>query len=235
MLKHWIVIWCIGIFISCSKEDEDRCLAPSEVNFTFDDVQYWIGEGENKSVLIVKWNDEKFPDALVWGYKWNSADSARGIDMITNIAANDKRFFALRYRDPALGYAIAGIGYDINGNNSIQLNNGTAMQTPVDGIAETTRYDFDDWICTDSDAHWAAGWYVGYWSYWLGKNGEINGNYKYSGLGASSRKLENGSIDLWYWDANMSSAMGTSGERRASALFASCKYSSTLTSAEQEW
>lgn len=38
-----------------------------------------------------------------------------------------------------------------------------------------------------------------YWSYWLGTDGQ---NWTYSGVGASSRDLSNGSWDGWSWDVN---------------------------------
>ncbi|MGL6037901.1 MAG: DUF5074 domain-containing protein, partial [Soonwooa sp.] len=36
-------------------------------NFTMDDVVYWVGTGSKKAVLAIQWNDQKNPDALVWG------------------------------------------------------------------------------------------------------------------------------------------------------------------------
>ena len=42
-----------------------------------------------------------------------------------------------------------------------------------------------------------------YWSYWLGTDGL---NWTYSGVGASSRTLSNGSWDGWSWDVNSADA-----------------------------
>jgi hypothetical protein len=62
-------------------------------------------------------------------------------------------------------------------------------------------YDYDYWSLNESTSnarfiHWQAGWYTnGYWSYWV-KDNPI-GNYSYSGMGASSRMLVNGSVDGW--------------------------------------
>jgi len=48
--------------------------------------------------------------------------------------------------------------------------------------------------------HYEAGFQLAYyWSYWLGNDGQ---NWNYSGVGASSRGLSNGSWDGWSWDVN---------------------------------
>jgi hypothetical protein len=67
-----------------------------------------------------------------------------------------------------------------DGNNSIQL------KAP------------DGSLKTPPTAHWAAGWYTGYWSYWVSDN--ASGELEYSSLGASSRKLVNNSRDLWSFE-----------------------------------
>ena len=58
-------------------------------------------------------------------------------------------------------------------------------------------YDYDHWIKYggDSSMRWQAGWYKGYWSYWVG--GTDSESLSYSGLGYSSRRLANGSVDAW--------------------------------------
>jgi hypothetical protein len=194
----------MALTISCSEESSN---SPNEYpssssDFTFDSIQYWVGEGENRAMLIIQWNDGKEPAALAWGYKWNG--TKYGIDMLMDIAKADEKFFLLVFSDFAFGYALGGIGYDIKGNNSIQLKNETGTpQTPVDGLVETNVYDFDDWTCTDDTAHWKAGWYAGYWSYWVADN--ISSKWEYSGLGASSRELTNNSVDAWDFDNDMSS------------------------------
>lgn len=68
-------------------------------------------------------------------------------------------------------------------------------------------YDYDHWTC-DNAIHWAAGWYDGYWSYFVKDSREAE--FTYSGLGATSRKLVNGSWDAWSYNANMNTWTGTS-------------------------
>lgn len=62
-------------------------------------------------------------------------------------------------------------------------------------------YDYDHWIADDyvaahaSTMQWQAGWYDGYWSYWVG--GIDSDDLSYSGLGMTSRKLADGQVDFW--------------------------------------
>lgn len=68
-------------------------------------------------------------------------------------------------------------------------------------------YDYDYWRMLEEseDYHWQAGWYDGYWSYWVGQQGE---ELVYSGLGMSSAQLADGSVNLWNYVADMTE-MGT--------------------------
>ncbi len=171
-------------------------------NFTMDDVVYWVGTGSNKAVLAIQWNDQKNPDALVWGFRWDG--NATGEDMIKAIAKVDKRFYTLLYQGTQYGSAIGGMGFDLDGKGTIGLyknNNTTYPLYPLDGIINTTAYDFDDYKAVDANDHWQSGWYQGYWSYWV--KDSATDDFGYSGLGATSRQLVNGSWDLWNYNVDM--------------------------------
>jgi hypothetical protein len=181
--------------------EPDEQPSSSSVEITFEDIQYWVGKGENRAMLIIQWNDNKSPGALAYGYRWDKDETKKGYNMINDIAKEDERLFYLRFwSGDYLGYAIAGIGFDISGN--AKIGNGTSCEPPVDGSVNAERYDFDNWkLCDGFDARWGAGWYDGYWSYWVADNPEDR--WVYSGLGASSRELTNNSIDAWYFDLDM--------------------------------
>lgn len=167
----------------------------------FSKINYWVGEGDNESALVIKWNDGKGSDKnLVWGYRWDG--SASGVDMVQAIAAADARFYVLVKGDTQYGAAIGGFGYDLNGNGNIQLlNNGKACDV-IDGVCNTNDYNFDDFTSNDPEDHWGAGWRKAYWSYWLAdKNNPV---FEYSNVGASSRELTDGSIDGWSLVTDMS-------------------------------
>jgi hypothetical protein len=174
----------------------------SSVKTPFDDIKFWVGKGSKKAMLVVQWNDGKTPDALAWGYKWDG--TKYGYDMINDIAKEDKRFFYIKRSGTTYGAAIGGLGFDFSSNNNIQLSNdnGLSCKSPIDGSIDTDGYDFDNWkLCDGTNARWGAGWYVAYWSYWV--SDDINGKWKYSDLGASSRVLKDNSVDAWYLDLDM--------------------------------
>ncbi|ASK31591.1 secretion protein [Chryseobacterium sp. T16E-39] len=163
----------------------------------FSDIQYWVGTGSKKAAFVVQWNDGKNPDALVWGFKWDG--NATGEDMLKAIAKADHRFYSLLYQGTTFGTAIGGLGFDLNGqgtNGLYKSGNTTYPLYPLNGIVNTTAYDFDDYAAIDAaNDHWKSGWTTGYWSYWV-KN-PADAAFGYSSLGASSRVLENNSWDLW--------------------------------------
>ncbi|MEA3503742.1 MAG: T9SS type A sorting domain-containing protein [Bacteroidota bacterium] len=57
--------------------------------FEFEDVVYWIGEGENEALFVIDWNDEVVPESMAWGFRWNG--DITGEDMMQEIAADDSR------------------------------------------------------------------------------------------------------------------------------------------------
>ncbi|WP_027383866.1 DUF5074 domain-containing protein [Epilithonimonas caeni] len=187
------------------KTNSIKKIQSKKSDFTMDDIVYWVGTGSNKAAFVVQWNDAKNPDALVWGFKWDG--NATGEDMLKAIAKADKRFFSLLYQGTQFGSAIGGLGFDLDGNDTnalIKGGNATYPFYPVDGIINTTAYDFDDYTAKDADDHWQAGWMSkGYWSYWV--KDPADADFGYSGLGASSRQLENGSWDVWNFNPEFNS------------------------------
>ena len=220
----------------------------ADASFTFDDIQYWVGNGSNKAALVIEWHDGNRPDAMVWGYRWDG--EATGHDMIVAIAQADPRLVLLTQYTGWMGYTIDGIGYgesrlnisyDLEGAKSEPKNafkfeppitNPLLGQTshpehPAEDVAAAIRqgvqtgviyhpinaerygypsYDYDYWSCSNG-IHWQAGWYYGYWSYFV--RSSQTSNFSYSGLGATSRVLTDGCWDAWSWNGNMNTSEGT--------------------------
>ena len=186
-----------------------------DANFTFDMIKNWTGEGENKAALVIQWNYDDEPAALVFGYRWTG--QATGADMLKAVVKNNPRLYALMQytnvsspTDPNGGYTINGIGWDVDDDGDIALidtGNGNQVYESEDGFFEHPRgykpgqggsseYDYDNWKARDTDDMWWAGWTsVGYWSYW-GKD-NATADFEYLSWGASGRVLENGSWDGW--------------------------------------
>lgn len=190
-----------------------------ENEFTFDDIQSWTGEGENRAALVIQWNDLRETHAIVFGYRWDGL--ATGADMIRAVVANNPRLYGLiQYTnvssptDPMGGYTINGFGWDADANGEIELydsGNGDYYTNP-DGlfihprgydpeIGGTSDYDYDNWVTVDTNDFWKAGWYEGYWSYWV--KDSADSNFSYSGWGASGRVLQDGSWDGWNYADDM--------------------------------
>ena len=230
--------------ISTKQESQLR----ADASFTFDDIQYWVGNGSNKAALVIEWHDGNRPDAIVWGYRWDG--EATGHDLIVAIAQADPRLVLLTQYTGWMGYTIDGIGYgesrlnisyDLEGAKSEPKNafkfeppitNPLLGQTshpehPAEDVAAAIRqgvqtgviyhpinaerygypsYDYDHWSCSNG-IHWQAGWYYGYWSYFV--RSSQTSNFSYSGLGATSRVLTDGCWDAWSWNGNMNTSEGT--------------------------
>ncbi len=175
----------------------------SAAEFTMDDIECWVGEGSQKAALAVQWNEDDEETALVWGYLFEG--DKYGIDILRDIAQADPRLYILiEHADASMGFTICGVGYDRDGDGNITLTHtptGQILYPSEEGIFYTLgHYDYDDYQATDPNDYWGSGWYSSYWSYWV-KEG--NGNFAYSGLGASSRRLSEGSWDGWNFARGM--------------------------------
>jgi|GEM_PF-2278378 len=148
--------------------------------YTFADVEVacWSGvapeEGVNESLLVVDWQVEG-AESMVFGYRWMG--EATGSNMLNAIHQADNRFYFEWHW--MYNIAIYGIGWDADG----------------DGFDKTDPDDYyEEGFENDGD---------GYWSYYLGSDGE---NWAYSGLPVVGRTLSDGSWDGWSWSPNFVSS-----------------------------
>ncbi|KAA6303214.1 MAG: hypothetical protein EZS26_000593 [Candidatus Ordinivivax streblomastigis] len=99
---------------------------------------------------------------------------------------------------------------------AISAANSTGIiEHPFDVIYGYSAYDYDHWaldsLDTDSALHsWQAGWYDGYWTFYTGENRTIPTTY--SGVGVSSRVLQNQSTDDFAYTDFSSSQADMSGD-----------------------
>ena len=161
--------------------------------FTFGDIEYWVGSGSNQAAMVIDWNDGKDPQSLVWGYRWDG--TATGEDMIMAIAGtgdgytpygDDMRLFANLTYYGGLGYALFGLGYDLDGDGG-------------SFISGEEGYETENGYATDPDDHYREGWYTGNWSYWWDEdlNDTIGDAWHFAPLGLSSHVLTDGIVDGW--------------------------------------
>ena len=151
------------------------CTAPAAFAdgvFSFDDVHYWVGEGTNRAVVVVDWNDGP-GTALAWGYRWDGGgvSAARAI---SDIAHEDSRLHYVSSQSQ-WGTSVDGFGYDV-----------------ADVAAA-----FDPACATSSDAAALAAAYAGpfYWAQSVGA-GDDAGSVKWDyGSGVDFDTLSDGA---WY-------------------------------------
>jgi hypothetical protein len=130
---------------------------------SFEDIDYWVGEGPNQAVLVIQWNDDVSPGALAWGYRWSG--SATGLDMINAIAGRTevRDFF----------------------DEPIETLTGADARLAV-GVV---RYSFGDSIFSidysgSNPARTRADWNTGYWQYLI-----FGGNFQYTNWDDSDSSL----------------------------------------------
>ncbi|MGI6319447.1 MAG: T9SS type A sorting domain-containing protein [Bacteroidales bacterium] len=63
--------------------------------FDFDDVKFWVGNGDKKALLVVDFNDGSENECYVWGYKFDGTATAS--DMILAIDEADYHFNATMF------------------------------------------------------------------------------------------------------------------------------------------
>ena len=154
--------------------------------FDFQNIQNWTGTGSNEAAMVVDWHDDKTPESLVWGYRFNGP--ATGLDMIQAIDAADPRLeFFFQYGG---GY-IYGIGYDLD-NNGGTFTPGTPGYDSDGNSTETGS-------ASDPDNHYAEGVFSKFWGYDTAEASPYGGGgtWTESPVGAGDRTLANGSWDGW--------------------------------------
>ncbi len=78
---------------------------------SFEDIEYWVGEGDNEAALVIDWFDGIEPRSLIWGYRWDG--DANGLDMIQAIANADQRLSG------DFDAMVSEVQYDLNNDGSI--------------------------------------------------------------------------------------------------------------------
>ena len=120
---------------------------------SFSDINYWIGEGNVEAMLVIAWNDGKTPEALAWGYKGEEETTI--VEMLNDVVKTDPRLFSLMRRQG--GYTVDGLGFDLNGENTVALVVGgdtTYPKSNATGQFTATPNNFKKWECVDKEDHW---------------------------------------------------------------------------------
>lgn len=117
------------------------------------DIASWTGEGDTEVALVIAWNDGRSPEALVWGYRGTVETTV--ITMLNEVVKADPRLFSLTRRQG--GYTVDGLGFDLNGENTVALvvgGNSTYPKYQTSGLFTSTPGNYNRWTCTDEEDHW---------------------------------------------------------------------------------
>lgn len=154
-----VSLFLMGVMLNAVAQTPDLLLKNVKFNdITFDDIQYWVGSGTNRCLLIVNWCEPEI--AFAWGYRYES-DSISVSKVLEDIADADARF---AYVDG--GGFITEITYH-DSNYSLALKGGYWMyninEGAVSGIADQYVHkddyiEFGDEFCGVSDSAWVYVW-----------------------------------------------------------------------------
>lgn len=102
-----------------------------------DSIKYWVGNDtcSNKAALVIKFNDGKGVNALVWGYRWAAGTVASGEQMFRAIASADPRLY-LFTQNTNYGATVCGIGLNRDSEDVISGN----LIFDLDGAMEDTEH-----------------------------------------------------------------------------------------------
>ncbi|HJB73802.1 MAG TPA: DUF5074 domain-containing protein [Candidatus Barnesiella merdigallinarum] len=117
------------------------------------DIVSWTGEGDTEVALVIAWNDGRSPEALAWGYRGTVETTV--IAMLNEVVKADPRLFSLIRRQG--GYTVDGLGFDLNGENTVALvvgGNTTYPKYQTSGLFTSTPGNYNRWTCTDEEDHW---------------------------------------------------------------------------------
>ncbi len=169
---------------------------------SFDDIQFWVGSGNNRAAIAIDWDDTSTTDeALVWGYRWDGLRT--GADMLQAVRETDARLFSKQSAPGSSGFVLYGLGYDLDNDSEFGITDGTIFDS--DGVAVSGPPDNSPPAATASDPAdlYAEGWFTGFWNYGLSSGGLSSNNpfdggiWAGSSTGASGRTLSDGDWDSW--------------------------------------
>lgn len=149
-MKKFFLLLLFFVAIAANLSAQTLGIAPNGV-FNEDDIEFWVGSGSNQAALVLVFNDGKFPDALVWGYRYDRNKTMQ--QMCQEIAEADSRFF---YHEGNNGSTVNGFGVDYNENGIFALQNPnnssivinlSGLQSPFNAASDSSTakiFDPDD-------------------------------------------------------------------------------------------
>lgn len=97
-------------------------LSATAVNVDFEKIKMWVGDGDNRAAVVLRWNDSKAMENMVMGVRFSTAGNVTPNDIIATAVEGNRRF-----RSTGIGnyaYDMTGCGgeltqYDHNSTSGI--------------------------------------------------------------------------------------------------------------------
>ncbi|MEO0529730.1 MAG: hypothetical protein AAF266_04040 [Planctomycetota bacterium] len=191
-----------------------RCLAlavtlslatPAAASFDFDDIRFWIGEGENRAAVVIDWSIATGTGgSAAWGYRWADGESPTGADLLLAVLEGDANLFA-KLDDPAAPEIVYSLGLNAPGSASFALTSDPTTFDPATGIAASGPPPGAD--PAEAIDRYREGWEAlpipspGFWHYAVADTSPyVGGAWTSSTAGLAERFLSDGAWDAWTFD-----------------------------------
>src|SRR5205085_402561 len=111
MSERFSFTFAAGFLVSISASIAPPTARAAAIS-SMDDIQFWVGAGDQRAAMVVDWNDGKQPESLSWGFRWSG--SATGKTMLDAIESADPRLT----QTPGGGGpgTVYGLGFDTDGD-----------------------------------------------------------------------------------------------------------------------
>jgi len=167
---------------------------------SLDDIEFWIGSGNNETGFVVSWNDPSTGTnqaSLAWGYRWD--DTAVAEEAVLSIIEADQRLFSRLETGRTQGTAIYGIGYDANDNGDFGVTGAqNDLGAPItlafsEGIADTLEpFSSTGAGPSDSGDYYLEGWWDnGFWGFYTASGATFPTTWNLAPVGISTQPLMN--------------------------------------------
>ena len=113
--------------------------ARSNRTFSFDSIDFWVGDGENRAAIVLTWHDtnKTVPDNMVWGYRWSAdVDTISGLSLFEAVMKADPRLIGLVQYTGWMGSTINGIGYS-------EFRSDVEVTFDYEGASAKFKYPYD--------------------------------------------------------------------------------------------
>jgi hypothetical protein len=213
--------------------DGSRDTFPAATRYTIDMIRA-VGNADCAfSALLQNTSAGNFT-AGGFGYNFASPFERVPVQFNATGAKNDSRI-KFGYEYPNCNMSQGTVPYDVYAQateairreeadfSSTGIGGTGIIRHPFDADYGYPAYDYDYWTLTNPGNlyyEWQAGWYNGYWAFYV--KPDLNGNFTYSGSGIATQGITNHSVSGFVFAINMDWSKDMSGDYTARPCVCTC-------------